>query len=132
MVGIKIAVSAMGSDPEAFVAPYFARCACFVVYDSVNKLYSIMKVSSRRRVSAGIHTARSVVGGNVEAIITGNIGPHALRVLREAGVRCYFKMTGTVRDCLKAYENGDLEEIEAATVPPYNGVDKDGLGDSFI
>ncbi|RJX21463.1 MAG: dinitrogenase iron-molybdenum cofactor biosynthesis protein [Ammonifex sp.] len=123
---MKIAVSASGWHPAAAVVPQFGRCAGFVVYDTDDRAYSTVMTASRRRVGAGLRVAHALVNNGVEVVITGNIGPHAFNVLRTAGVRCYLTMNGTVKDCLAAYETGQLKEINAATVPQYAGVVKAG------
>ncbi len=123
---MRIAVSASGWDADAAVLPQFGRCSGFVLYDTDSAVYSSLLTVGRRRVGAGIKVAHQLVDNGVEVVITGNIGPHAFKVLRAAGVRCYLAKNGTVKDCLTAYETRQLEEINAATVPQYTGVVKGG------
>jgi predicted Fe-Mo cluster-binding NifX family protein len=119
---LKIAVSASGFNCDAAIVPQFGRCVGFVIYDTDDRAYSSLLTVGRRRVGAGIRVAHELVDNGVEVVITGNIGPHAFKVLRAAGIRCYLTMNGTVKDCLAAYRKGRLKEINSATVPQYSGV----------
>jgi predicted Fe-Mo cluster-binding NifX family protein len=53
----------------------------------------------------------------VRRLITGNVGPNALKVLAAAGVEIYQAGNGvTVRDALAGLENDDLPRVASPTV----------------
>ncbi|RLE42635.1 dinitrogenase iron-molybdenum cofactor, partial [Candidatus Woesearchaeota archaeon] len=62
---------------------------------------------------AGISTAQLAANENVEAIITGNIGPRAFGVMQQLNIKVY-RATGKAIDAVKQLLEGKLEEI---TIP---------------
>ncbi len=56
--------------------------------------------------------ARSGAG----AVVTGNCGPKAFRVLSAAGIRIFNTGAATVQEALDLYRAGDLSEADSANV----------------
>jgi predicted Fe-Mo cluster-binding NifX family protein len=57
---------------------------------------------------AGIQAAQVVANQNVQAVITGMVGPNAHRVLSAAGIEIITGVSGTVRDAIQRYKTGQL------------------------
>jgi predicted Fe-Mo cluster-binding NifX family protein len=57
---------------------------------------------------AGVQAAQVVANQNVQAVITGMVGPNAHRVLSAAGIEIITGVTGNVRDAVQRYGNGEL------------------------
>ena len=70
---------------------------------------------------AGIGAARAVAGAGVQSVFTGNCGPNAERILRDAGVKLYTGVTGTVLEAIEFYRNGKLAEAQGPSVPGHFG-----------
>ena len=64
----------------------------------------------------GIQTAQNVVELDVEAVITGNIGPNAFTVLSISGIRTFLCQGGTAKEALALLKAGKLSEADAANV----------------
>ena len=65
---------------------------------------------------AGIQTGQNIANLGVEAVITGNVGPNAFRVLSAAGVRIFLTEQQTVQDAIDLFKAGKLEEVKQANV----------------
>jgi predicted Fe-Mo cluster-binding NifX family protein len=117
-----IAVTARGIDLEAAVDARFGRAAAFVVLDtdtgSVRALDN--RETSLSGQGAGIQAARLMADQGIQAVLTGHCGPNAYRALQAAGVRVYTGVAeGTVRDAVKQFQAGLLQEAAGADVQPH-------------
>jgi len=65
---------------------------------------------------AGIQAAETVARLGPEAVLTGNVGPKAFRVLHAAGIRVYRCQAGPVAEALASYRAGTLAELTGASV----------------
>ena len=79
---------------------------------------------------AGIQAAQLVANAGVDAVVTGSVGPNATDVLAAAGLKVYLGASGTVREALQRYEDGQLQEASgvSAGVRPGTGDFGGGMG----
>jgi predicted Fe-Mo cluster-binding NifX family protein len=116
---MKVVISTQGSDIDALVDPRFGRARWFVVADSENDAWEALDNSSNVEVSggAGVQAGTTVAAQGAEAVITGNVGPNAHRVLAAAGIAIYQAGNGvTARDALAGFRRGELTPVGAPTV----------------
>ena len=106
---MSIAVSAEGTDLEATLDPRFGRCPEYVFVDPETLDFeAVTNTAVTESGGAGIRAAELVIEHGAEAVITGNVGPNAQRVLDAAGVAVYLKGDGTVGEAIEAYRNNGL------------------------
>lgn len=114
---MKIAVTAEGSSLEGRLDPRFGRCACFLIVDTDDWSYVAMdNPNLSLGGGAGIQSAQMVADQGVKAVITGNCGPNAHRVLAAAGVEVVVGASGNVRDVVNDYLAGKLSSVEGPNV----------------
>lgn len=66
---------------------------------------------------AGVQAATAVASRGVDAVITGNIGPNAHKVLVAAGIVAHTVESGVhVCEALASFKRGDLPMAEEPTV----------------
>jgi predicted Fe-Mo cluster-binding NifX family protein len=70
---------------------------------------------------AGIQSAQFIAAKGVEAIITGNCGPNAVKTLNAAGIKIILSRSGTVRDAVEEYRIGLLDTTSEANVADHYG-----------
>ena len=105
----KICVSATGSSINSQIDPRFGRCPYFIIADRDTLDYQgLPNTAVESPHGAGIQAAQLVAGQNVRTVITGMVGPNAYRVLSAAGIEVVTGATGTVRDAIQKYKNGEL------------------------
>ena len=120
---MKIAVTSTGSGLDAQVDPRFGRCAMFVVVDTDSMDAKDQPNQARSAVGgAGIQAGQDVASLGVDAVITGNVGPNAARVLSASGVKIYIGASGTVKDSVEAFKSGKLSETATASVQAHTGM----------
>jgi len=131
---MKVAVSAVSEDLEQEVNPVFGRCPGYVVAEVEGKDVRETRFFPNPAVSvgmgAGIAAAQAVVSENVEAVISGNFGPNAFRVLQQSGVKVYKANGLTVKQALKQVAEGKLEQVKSFSVPGHFGMGA-GAGPGF-
>jgi len=119
-----IAVSACGPDLEAMVDERLGRAPYFIIVDS-EKLESGWRVvpnaSTKLPGGAGVATAQLMVDEGVGAVITGNAGPNAAKVLAGAGIKVFIALGITVEKALAAWAKGELKTAEEPTVSSHYG-----------
>jgi predicted Fe-Mo cluster-binding NifX family protein len=97
----KICVTAKGPSQEAEVDPNFGRAAYFLIVDPKTlEFKSFGNPHSQAGHGAGIQSAQFVAGQAVSAVLTGQVGPNARRVLESAGIQIISAEKCTVREAL--------------------------------
>lgn len=110
---MKVAVSSKGETLDSEVSDIFGRCPYFIIAEieenKIIKFDAIENSSASQNQGAGISAAQLVVEKDVNALITGNVGPRALDVLRQFKVEIY-NGNGTVNEALQKFMDGKLEK----------------------
>lgn len=114
---MRIAVTAATKDPTGMMDGRFGRAPFFLVFDSRKKTWTTYENSMYTKLSqgTGIQAAQAIDELEAHVLITGSIGPNALKVLRENSIKVYCVETGKVSDVLAAFLEGHYEECFAAT-----------------
>ena len=119
---MKLAVCASGDNLQANADPRFGRCPYFVIVDSETMEFTAIETPGGTQGSgAGIAAAQVVARTDAEAVIAGNYGPNAHKVLSEGGLKAYTGARGTVKETVEAFRAGQLEAAGDATVPAHFG-----------
>lgn len=120
---MKIAISVSENDISSKIDPRFGRAKGFLLVDSETEGFEcITNHNVDAPGGAGIQTAQMVVDRGAEAVITGNVGPNAYRVLEAAGVKVYTGASGSVEKALTDLKAGKLEAAASATVDEKAGM----------
>ena len=116
---MKVTISTRGNDMESLVDPRFGRALWFIVADTESDEWAALDNSANANASggAGVQAGTTVAAHGAGAVITGNVGPNAHRVLAAAGIDIYQAADGlTARDALAALRRGELRAVQAPTV----------------
>lgn len=106
---MQVAVSAQGTTLDSPVDARFGRCQHFLVVDTETLEFSaISNPNIGASGGAGIQTAQMLAAKEIQAVLTGHCGPNAFRTLQAADIQVYVNCTGSVRDAVDAYKNGEL------------------------
>lgn len=107
-----MAITAQGPNLDSTVEPRFGRCPYFILMDTENNtVEAIANDGVGSGGGAGIAASQALINRGVKAVITGQVGPKAMRVLQEAGIRVYHTTSMTVRAALEQWQQGKLTEI---------------------
>ena len=108
---MKIAVTSQGSALSSQVDSRFGRAPYLIVIDTQLQGFTAHDNSENASAvqGAGVQAGRMVVGLGVIAVITGHVGPKALRVLKAGCIKVYRGDSGTVTEALDALKTGRLQ-----------------------
>ena len=119
---MKIAISSTGDSIDSDVDPRFGRCLKFLIVDTnTMQAESLENSSIHSAHGAGIGAAQKVASLDVEAVITGHVGPNAYSALSRTGIKIYTGAVGTVKEAITQYKEGNLKETTNPTVSGHHG-----------
>ena len=122
-IKMKLCITSTGTFLDSSVDPRFGRCAYFIIYDIDNDTSESIENASRESMGgAGIQAGQFIASKNAGAVITGNFGPNAFRVLQAAKIKMYSGVSGTVREAIEKYKNGQLTETSSPDVQSHYGM----------
>ena len=108
---MKIAVSSTGKNLTDSISEVFARCPYFIIAEIENqeiKKFEAMKNESENQMGgAGISAAQLMAEKNINAVITKNVGPRALDVLKQFNIGIYYG-DGAIKKVLQEFIDGKL------------------------
>ena len=115
---MKIAVTAQNGDLEAEVESRFGRAPSFIIVDTDTMAFDVVENTQSLDLpqGAGIQGAQNILPHKPEALLTGNCGPKAFRILRAAGIKVVVGVKGKIRDAVRAYLNGEYAPATDANV----------------
>lgn len=125
---MKICISSTMDKEGAIADKRFGRCPYYAIYDQATKDYHFIENEGLAEAhGAGLKAAQTMVDQGVQVVITGNVGPNALRVLDAGHIKTFAMKGNKVEDQIKYYQAGELEEI---TTPgaPHGGKGRNGFG----
>ena len=109
MTIMKIAVTAEGPSLDSKLDPRFGRCAFYLIVETDDYSFEAMENPNMTLGGgAGIQSGQMIAGKGVKAVITGNCGPNAHKVLSVAGVGIFTGCSGIVRDAIEDFRAGRL------------------------
>lgn len=104
---MRIAVTAENPNLDSAVDPRFGRCPYFVIVNSDDMSFDALANPHRdRQGGAGIQAAKLMAEQGVQAVLTGSCGPNAVEALNAAQIRFVNGTTGTVRQAVEAFLQG--------------------------
>ena len=115
---MNIAVTSQGNTLDSKVDPRMGRTKFFIVYNLETDEFAAMdnKQNLNAAQGAGIQAAQNVIGTDSVAVITGNCGPKAFRVLSAGDVKVFKAVDGTVKEHIEQYKKNELKELKDANV----------------
>ena len=115
---MKIVVTSQGETLESKVDPRFGRAKNFILLDTETGKFEAIDNTQNLNAAqgAGIQAAQNVTNTDAEALITGNCGPKAFKVLSAASIKVYIGAEGTVAEAVEKFKKGELEEASGANV----------------
>ncbi|MBN2126132.1 MAG: NifB/NifX family molybdenum-iron cluster-binding protein [Deltaproteobacteria bacterium] len=108
---MRVAVTTLGEDLDSEVDPRFGRAKQFIIVDMETMSYDLVSNTQSLNLpqGAGIQAAQNILPFKPKALLTGNCGPKAFKVLQAAGIEVVVGVKGKIRDVLKAYAENRYE-----------------------
>ncbi|WP_010243397.1 NifB/NifX family molybdenum-iron cluster-binding protein [Acetivibrio cellulolyticus] len=119
---MKVCISSIGNTLDSKMDPRFGRASYFVIADTETMDYEIIEnAASISGGGAGITSGQLMVDKGVKAIVTGNVGPNAMSVLKAARIEIYRGQDTTIKENLENIKKEVLVKIDN-TVPEHYGM----------
>ena len=111
---MKVAVSAAGDNLNADVDRRFGRCSWFLFVDTESFHYEALENKHADANSgAGTSCAQFVLEREVDAVISGQVGPNAYEVLKQAGTKIFIaSQEMSAREAIDKLNNNELNQME--------------------
>jgi predicted DNA-binding protein (UPF0251 family)/predicted Fe-Mo cluster-binding NifX family protein len=123
----RIGISATSPNMEADIDPRFGRCRYFIIINPETMAFETLENSGAADGGgAGIATAKSLAGKDLEAVITGNCGPNAYSALTSAGIKVITGVSGTIENAIRDYKAGNLKASYKPNVAGHFGTSRKG------
>lgn len=115
---MKVLVTGSGDKLTDPVDPRFGRASRFIVVDMESGLTTVHDNAQNLNAAqgAGIQAAESVARLGAQAVITGNVGPKAFRVLSTAGIKVFLVKEGSIAEAIEQFKKGELSETKESNV----------------
>jgi len=115
---MKLAVTSQGAGLDSPIDPRFGRAKYFIVVDTDSGAASSHDNAQNLNApqGAGIQAGQAVAKLGVEAVLTGHVGPKAFTTLAAAKIAVYTGISGTVRDAVEQFKQGQLTLAAQADV----------------
>jgi len=110
---MKVAVSALGPSLDDAVDEAFGRARFLLVVDVDTHEHQVIDNSENGRAlqGAGLGAAEACSGAGADAVITGHLGPKAMRALSAIDITGYSGVGMSVREAVVAFASGRLAEL---------------------
>lgn len=121
---MKIAIASKGEGLKGEVDERFGRAEYFLIVDLEDMKDTTIKNTAKNESSgAGGKAVRLLANEGVKVLIVPELGPKAVTAIEAFEMKVYnnsgFK---TVKDAIKGYQDGKLEEVVLATVEEHLGL----------
>ncbi len=121
---MKLCVSSTENKKNSQADSRFGRCPYFAIYNTENNTFEFIENSGiTSPQGAGIAAAQQIVDQKVAVVITGNMGPNAMKIIEAAGIKTYKINSETIEDAVKLYMDNKLSTINKA-VPSHSGMQR--------
>jgi predicted Fe-Mo cluster-binding NifX family protein len=115
---MKIAISADSNMIDGKIDQRFGRCKYFIIVDTEkkDKFKAVENDGALQGHGAGIKASEQIGELSVKAVITGNLGPNATKVLEKLEIRPYHS-SGSIKNAIDDYIEDKLDEIKEVSEP---------------
>ncbi|WP_127016635.1 NifB/NifX family molybdenum-iron cluster-binding protein [Anoxybacter fermentans] len=84
----------------------------FIIFDLDTMDYQVIEnEASDAALGAGVQSASIVFDEGVEVVLTGRVGPKALRGLKAGNVKICYNVSGKISEAIEKFKKGELEEF---------------------
>ena len=112
---MRLAISAEDNTIESLIDQRFGRCKYFLIVeladDGIKEVTAMENEGALQGHGAGLKAAQQMGDLDVDAIITGSLGPNSTAVLEKLGIRA-FQASGIAKDAVTKFIRGELGQID--------------------
>ncbi|MDD3374333.1 MAG: NifB/NifX family molybdenum-iron cluster-binding protein [Candidatus Omnitrophica bacterium] len=119
---MKVCVTSQGVSLESAVDPRFGRAQYFLIVDTDSLEFEVLENANAAGTGGvGVLSGRLMADKGVECVLTGNIGPNASETLNAAGIKFCLGATGSVKEAVEKYKEGNFSITQDPNVESKSG-----------
>jgi len=112
---MRVAISSTGNTLESESSSMFGRCPYYLVVDTETMEFeALSNPAVNASGGAGVRASQFVLEQEVGAVLTGRVGPNAMKVFNSADTEIYKTEGGSVEEEVNKYKAGKLEQLTSA------------------
>jgi predicted Fe-Mo cluster-binding NifX family protein len=114
---MKILLTTTSAGIDSPVDPRFGRAGHFLVVDPETLEWQVLpNPGATASGGAGVQAAQFAADKACDAVISGDFGPNAFNVLKEAGIAMYtYGSCRTVHEAIQRFMSGQMETLAVPT-----------------
>lgn len=105
---MKILIGSDGNTLESKVSMRFGHSNFFLIYDSLTKDLTPIENNEKGHTHLKLE---EIMQQAIDAVIVGNIGPHAFEIIKSLGARMFLARKMTVEEAIEKLLKDELEEL---------------------
>lgn len=115
---MRIAITSQGKELSGEVDLRFGRAKYLLIFDTETGDFEVHdnELNLNALQGAGIQTGQNIANLDVEAVITGNVGPNAFKTLNAADIKIFLSEKQTVQNSINLLKDGKLKQVDGANV----------------
>ena len=107
---MKIGIPTLGNSGfEEKVSPHFGRAPTFTIVDLKTGEISVIP-NTGEHMGGGVKPPEQLIKAGIRVMLCSGLGPRAIRMFEQHGVKVYVGATGTVRETINRWKAGELSE----------------------
>lgn len=123
---MKICISSTSNGEHAVPDDRFGRCAYFAFYDTDTQDYTFIENEGLHSPQGtGVSAAQTVIDAHADVVITGSLGPNAVKLLEASAIKAYKLSDGNITEQIQLFKEGKLKSIDGP------GLGKAGMNHQF-
>jgi len=122
---VKICITAEGDNLDAQVDQRFGRCQYFIFVDTDTlEFEAVQNENVSGMGGVGIQSGQLVADKQAKAVLTGKVGPNASQTLKVAGMEVVLDVSGSVKDAIERFKNGELKPTKGPNAEEKSGLNQ--------
>lgn len=118
-----ICVPSDGQTIDSHVDPKFGRAPFLLIIDTdTMDCKAISNEGVNSLGGAVITAAKAAVDSGTQALLAGNCGPNAHKILNAANIQVFTGLSGIVKEAVDIFKTGTLSPSESPNVGPHSGM----------
>jgi len=120
---VKICITSQGDQLDAQVDARFGRCQYFLIVDTeTNEVEAVQNPNVTSMGGVGVQSGQMMSQKGVKVVLTGKVGPNASQTLNAAGISVVVDVSGTVKQAVEKYKNGELTPAQGPNAEKKSGL----------
>ena len=122
---MKICITAEGDNLDSKIDQRFGRCQYFIFVDTdTSEFEAVQNENVSGMGGVGVQSGQLVAEKQAKVVLTGKVGPNASQTLQAAGIDVVLDVSGSVKDAVGRYKNGELKPAKDPNAEEKSGLNK--------